>query len=69
VTVEIERQYPSAALAERIVRSLAADQPEFVQAERNGATVRFRIAEGSPQSLRATLEDLLACVQAAERTG
>jgi hypothetical protein len=68
VTVEIERRYASPAVAERIVRALAADQPEFVATERTGATVRFRIAEGSPQSLRATLEDLLICVQAAERT-
>lgn len=55
-------------VAERIVRALAADQPEFVTAHRHGATVRFQIAEGSPQSLRATLEDLLICVQAAERS-
>ena len=68
MTVEIERRYPSAAVAERIVRALAADQPTFVTTERDGAKVRFRIAEGSPRSLRATLEDLLICVQAAERS-
>jgi len=68
VTVEVERRYPSAAVAERIVRALAADQPEFVTSERKGSTVRFSVAEGSPQSLRMTLEDLLTCVQAAERS-
>ncbi len=68
MTVEIERRYPSAAVAERILRALAADQPAFVTSERSGTLVRFRVSEGSAQSLRATLEDLLACVQAAERS-
>ena len=69
MTVEFQRRYPSAAMADRVVRALAADQPDHVHAERDGEMVRFRLAEGTPRSLRATVEDLLACLQVAERTG
>jgi hypothetical protein len=55
-------------VADRILRALAADQPSYVHAEHEGALVRFRVAAESAASARATLEDLVACVQSAERS-
>jgi hypothetical protein len=49
------------------VRALAADQPEYVRAERDGPTLRFLVLAPSAASARATIEDLLACLQSAER--
>ncbi|MCI4328832.1 MAG: hypothetical protein L3J86_04535 [Thermoplasmata archaeon] len=55
-------------VAERIARALAADQPEFVQTERDGDRLTFRVTPASAASVRATLEDLLACLQTAEKS-
>jgi len=45
-----------------------ADSPAFVQLEVEGATLVLRTTATTARRARATLEDLLACVQAAERT-
>jgi hypothetical protein len=47
---------------------LAADTPPFVQLVVEGAELVLRTRGPSARSVRATFEDLLACVQAAERT-
>lgn len=64
--MRLERRYASAAQADRLLRALAADQPEYVHAEHEGAVVRFTVEGASAASLRATLEDLVACLQSAE---
>lgn len=64
--MRLERRYDSAAQADRLLRALAADQPEYVHAEHEGPRVRFTVEGGSAASLRATLEDLVACLQTAE---
>jgi Transcription factor Pcc1 len=67
VTVLLERSYPTAAVARRLLRALEPDRPEFLRAELAGATVRFHLRAASAASARATLDDLLACLAAAER--
>ena len=49
------------------MRAVAADQPGYVHGESDGPTVRFVITGPSAASVRATIEDLLACVQSAEK--
>ncbi|MCI4323036.1 MAG: hypothetical protein L3K03_03290 [Thermoplasmata archaeon] len=49
-------------------RALAADRPEYLETEQDGATLRCRVAAPSASSARATLDDLLAAIQLAERT-
>lgn len=68
VTVELRRRYPSDELADRIARALAADRPAFLGTSTEGPELRFTVRAPSAESARATLEDLLACVQVAERT-
>ena len=47
---------------------MAADTPEYVELEARGATLEIRLSARSAASARATLEDLFACLKAAERT-
>jgi hypothetical protein len=47
---------------------VAADNPAYVRTRRSGRAIEFRIAAAAPASARTTVDDLLACVRAAERT-
>lgn len=48
--------------------SLRADTPDWIELTADGPTFRVHLVARSPTSARATLDDLLACVRAAERT-
>ena len=48
--------------------AVRADNPSFVSVESNGNAVEIRLTANSAASARATLEDLLACLRAAEKT-
>jgi hypothetical protein len=48
---------------------VAVDNPPFVQIDIEGTSLVVRVAASSAASARATLEDLLACLGAAERAG
>jgi hypothetical protein len=49
-------------------RALLADSPEYVQLAVEGSDLVIRTRAPSARTVRATFEDLLACIQAAERT-
>jgi transcription factor Pcc1 len=68
LTVLLTRRYPTPALAEAVVEAVAPDDAGFVTATREGDRVTFRVVSNEPRSARATLDDLLAGVAAAERT-
>jgi hypothetical protein len=67
VTVALRRPYPSPEVARRIAAALNADNPAFVRVAVEGSALAIRLTADSPGSARATLDDLLACLQAAER--
>jgi hypothetical protein len=50
------------------VEAVRADNPSFVSVETEGSDIEIRLTANSAASARATLEDLLACLCAAERT-
>lgn len=54
-------------MAERLRRALAVDTPEFVSLTVDGAVLEIRTRAPSARSARATMEDLIACLQVAER--
>jgi hypothetical protein len=54
-------------VADRILRALSADQPDYVLAEHEGPILRLRVSAATARSARATLEDLVACLQSAEK--
>ncbi|MCI4330318.1 MAG: hypothetical protein L3K19_00520 [Thermoplasmata archaeon] len=68
MSVRLRRRYASEEVAERLLRALEADQAGYVHAERDGSELRFAVRSEEPRQARATLEDLLACLSAAERT-
>jgi hypothetical protein len=68
VTVTARREYPDAAMAEQVARAIAVDNPAQVRAERHGSTLELRWSGPTAASVRATAEDLFACIRAAEQT-
>ncbi|MFZ1024387.1 MAG: KEOPS complex subunit Pcc1 [Thermoplasmata archaeon] len=64
----VRRTYPSATVAEQVRRAVAADNPTYVRGSVVGATLEYRLEATHAASARATLDDLLACVSAAERS-
>jgi len=68
VTVELRRTWPSAEIAAHIAQAVAADNPEYVEARAQGADLILRVRSTSAASARASVDDLLACVRAAEQT-
>jgi len=69
VTVVARHACASRTEAERLSRVLAADNPEHVRVEVDGSDLVVRVAPGAAASVRATLDDLLACLLAAEKAG
>lgn len=53
--------------AEHLRAAVAADNPPYVRAEVEGNDLVVRVVAPSAASARASLEDLLACLGAAER--
>ena len=67
MTAEVRRACASPAEAERFRAAVEADNPEFVHVTVEGSDLVVRVAASSAASARATLDDLLACLGAAER--
>lgn len=65
----LRRAYASPEEAERIRRALAPDRPPNLTDRVEGATLVLELTSPSARSARATLEDLLPCLAAAERVG
>ena len=69
MTVVLRRACASPAEAERLRRAVAPDNPPYVRVEVDGSDLLARVTAPSAASVRASLDDLLACVGAAERAG
>ncbi len=65
----VRRSCASAAEADRLRAAVAADNPPYVRVAVEGTELVVRVRASSAASARATLEDLLACLSAAERAG
>jgi hypothetical protein len=68
VTVVVRHACASTIDAARLARAVAADNPPHVHVTAEGSALVIRVDPGSPGSVRATLDDLLACLAGAERT-
>ena len=68
MTVRLRGSFPDATTALRVAAAVRADNPAYVSVEAVGNEIEIRLTAPSAASARATLEDLLACVRAAERT-
>jgi hypothetical protein len=67
VTVVLRRRGDSAAEAERLRAAVGADNPDYVRVEVVGTDLVVRVEARSAASARTTIDDLLACLRAAER--
>jgi hypothetical protein len=67
VEVTLERSYSSAEEAAALYRALEPDRPDYLESTCDGPRLRFRVVAPNAASARATLEDLLASLSAAER--
>ncbi|MGB6499805.1 MAG: KEOPS complex subunit Pcc1, partial [Thermoplasmata archaeon] len=68
LTIAVRRRCASAEEARALVASVAADTPDYVVLGVDGSDLEIRLTARSAASARATLEDLFACLKAAERT-
>jgi hypothetical protein len=68
VTVRLGRTYPSRPEAERVAAAVAVDNPGFVRLRVDGPRIEIELDATTPARARATLDDLVACLNAAERT-
>jgi hypothetical protein len=69
VSAVVRRACANPTEAERLRAAVVADNPAYVSAEVDGSDLVLRVAASSAASARATLDDLLACLGAAERAG
>jgi uncharacterized protein with PIN domain len=67
VSVSLRRRGTDAAEAEALRAALAADNPSYVDVTAHGPELNIRLTAKSASSARATLEDLMACLQVAEQ--
>ena len=68
MSVRPERRYDDPDLAARVLAAVSVDDPEAVAMYKIGDRLVFEVSGTSPASLRTTLDDLIACLGAAERT-
>lgn len=66
--VELRRACRSPGAARILRDAIAVDTPGFVTLRVRGSDLIVHVTADSAESARATLEDLLACLKAAERT-
>ena len=67
MTVVVRRSCRSPRVARALLDAVRADTPEFVSLRVDGSRLVVRVTAPSAASARATLDDLLACLGAAER--
>ncbi len=67
MTVSVRRECATPAGAAALLRAVAADTPEFVTLRIDGNALTIELTARTPGSARATLEDLMACLAAADR--
>lgn len=68
MTVRLRRACGSPEVAARLVAAVSADNPAFVTVRAVGSDLEVELTSRSAASARATLDDLLACLQVAEKT-
>jgi hypothetical protein len=65
--VVVRRPCATLEEARRLRAAVAVDNPSFVRLDVEGTDLVVRVVASSAASARATLDDLLACLSAAER--
>lgn len=69
MTVTVRHRCARRSFAEALRRAVAADNPPYVDVTTEGTDLVVRVTARSAASARTTLDDLMACLSAAERAG
>ena len=64
--LELRTEYEDAKVAESIYRALEPDNDGYVESVLDGRSIIFKIRSEDAGSMRATADDLLACLKIAE---
>lgn len=64
--LELRTEYDDAKVAEAVHRSLEPDNKGYVESVLEGKSILFKIKAEDAGSMRATADDLLACLKIAE---
>lgn len=67
MTVTVRHRCAHRELAEALRRAVIADNPPYVTVTTEGSDLLVRVTARSAASARTTLDDLMACLSAAER--
>ena len=67
MTVTVRHRCARRSLAEALRRAVIADNPSYVAVTTEGTELVVRVTARSAASARTTLDDLMACLSAAER--
>ncbi len=67
MSAHLRRRCADPASADALRRAVLADNPDFVSVTVEGSDLVVAASADSPSSLRETIEDLLACLGAAEK--
>ncbi len=67
MTVRLRRRCGSPQEAERLRAAVTADNPGYVSVTTEGGDLVVSVAAASASSVRTSIDDLLACLGAAER--
>lgn len=66
IDLQISFCYPESGIAEAVSASVAPENGSFVSSRLDSSDISFRITGNDAASVRATVDDLLACVKTAE---
>ena len=64
--LELRTEYEDAKVAESIYRALEPDNDGYVESALDGRSIIFKMRSEDAGSMRATADDLLACLKIAE---
>ena len=67
MTVVVRHRGADAESSEALRRAVAADNPAYVEVRTEGAELVVRTSANSARTVRSTIDDLMACLTAAER--
>lgn len=66
ITIDLSVEYDDACAAKAIYDSIAPDNEGYVETYLTGCLLKMKIAAENAGTLRNTMDDLMACIKAAE---
>jgi tRNA threonylcarbamoyladenosine modification (KEOPS) complex Pcc1 subunit len=68
ITLELRMEYDRKRTADAVYSAIGPDNEGYVRSELQGKTILFFVESETAGSMKNTVDDLLACVKAAEES-